>query len=77
MTIEHQIITDEDGQPTAAIIPWEMFQVIQAEIEVKAMLERRSQELIEGTVEGIESDELFKRVRERLAERRALASQTA
>ena len=78
MTIEHQIVTDADGKPVAAQIPWDQFQVIKAEMEgdlpldpdTKALLDRRSQELRDGTVEGISSDEMFKRVRKRLEEKR-------
>ena len=78
MTIEHYIVTDKDGKPIAAQIPWDQFQVIKAEMEgdlpldpdAKALFDRRSQELRDGTAEGISSDEMFKRVRERLEEKR-------
>ena len=79
MTITHQIVTDAEGQPTAALIPWDEFEVIQAEVKtglplepaIRSMLERRSQELEEGTVKGISSEEMFKRVRARLEQKRA------
>jgi hypothetical protein len=29
MTIEHQILTDKDGNPVAAQIPWDQFEAIQ------------------------------------------------
>lgn len=79
MTIHHQILTDQDGNPTAALIPWEEFQVIKAEMErnlpldpeTRAVLDRRSRELEDGTVEGIGTEEMFRRVQERLEKKRA------
>jgi hypothetical protein len=78
MTITHQILTDAEGKPVAAQIPWAEFEVIKAELErdlpldaeTRSMLDRRSQELEDGTVEGLDSEEMFRRVRERLDGRR-------
>jgi len=80
MTITHQILTDAEGRPVAAQIPWEEFEMIKAELEgeplldedTRALLDRRSQELEEGTVEGIGNEEMFRRVRKRVDEKRAL-----
>ncbi|MEO0415918.1 MAG: hypothetical protein AAF226_13305 [Verrucomicrobiota bacterium] len=33
MTIEHQIVTDEEGNPTAALIPWREFEAIVKDYE--------------------------------------------
>ncbi|MDF1814072.1 MAG: addiction module protein [Verrucomicrobiales bacterium] len=69
MTIEHQIVTDEDGQPTAAIIPWDQFQRLQAmhaslendkepiSDEFRDELNRRVQGLKDGTNKGIPHEE--------------------
>ena len=65
MTIEHQIVTDEDGKPTAAIIPWDLFQRLKAmhaslendeepiSDEFRDELNRRVQGLKDGTTKGI------------------------
>lgn len=74
MTINHQILTDAEGRPVAAQIPWEEFEAIKAELErdlpldteTRAMLDRRARELEDGTTEGLDSQEMFRRVRERL-----------
>ncbi len=76
MTITHQIVTDAEGKPVAAQIPWDEFQVIKAEIERlendgpldpewKAELDRRSRDLDEGRVEGVSHEEMMSRVREK------------
>jgi hypothetical protein len=59
MAITHQIFTDTVGNPVAAQIPRAEFQVIKAEFErdlplvgeTRAMLDRRSRELEDGSVE--------------------------
>ncbi|MCF6313547.1 MAG: addiction module protein [Verrucomicrobiales bacterium] len=76
MTITYQTLMGEDGEPTAALIPWDEFRVIKAELEVaedtplspewKAELDRRSRELDDGSVKGIPHDEMIERVRETL-----------
>ena len=76
MTISYQTVMGEDGEPTAALIPWEEFRVIRAELEGaedaplspewKAELDRRSRELEDGTVQGVPHDEMIARVRETL-----------
>jgi hypothetical protein len=78
MTITHQILTDAEGNPVAAQIPWAEFEVIKAELErdltldaeTRSMLDRRSQEMEDGSIEGLDSQEMFRRVRERLDGRR-------
>ena len=79
MTIEHQVVTDVDGNPTAALIPWDQFRVLQLEMEHdddaplspewKAEIERRSRELEDGSVEGITHEEMMQRVRGNLEKR--------
>ncbi len=84
MTITHQILTDSEGKPVAAQIPWAEFELIKAELErdlpldpeTRAMLDRRSREMEDGTVEGIGNDELFRRVRQRLDEKRHTGEET-
>ncbi len=74
MAITHQILTDSEGNPVAAQIPRAEFEVIKAEFErglppdaeTRAMLDRRSRELEDGSVEGLDSEEVFRRVREPL-----------
>ena len=78
MAITHQILTDTEGNPVAAQIPWAEFEVIKAEferdlpleVETRAMLDRRSRELEDESVEGLDSEEVFRRVRERLGGKR-------
>ena len=87
MTIEHQIVTDEDGNPTAALIPWEQFQVIRAEIEVdedaplspewRAELDRRMQSIKDGTATLISHDELIDRIQGTLDKCEAERSKSA
>ncbi len=80
MTITHKILTDAEGKPVAAQIPWAEFEVIKAELErdlpldaeTRATLDRRSQELEAGTVEGLDSVKMFRRVRDRLDEKREI-----
>ena len=69
MTIEHHIVTDADGKPVAAQIPWGLFQQLQAlhtEIEEaplsdesKAELDRRVQGLKNGTTKAIPHEEVI------------------
>ncbi len=78
MTIRHQILTDAEGKPVAAQIPWDDFELIKAELErdlpldeeARSVLDRRHRELEEDNVEGLDSQEIFRRVRERLARKR-------
>jgi len=77
MTITYQTLIGEDGEPTAAQIPWDEFRVIKAELEVaedaplspewKAELDRRMQGIKHGTTKGIPHDEVLENVRGRLA----------
>ena len=73
MTISHQTVLDEKGTPTAALIPWEEFQVIKAELEMaedapfspewNAELSRRMEEFRNGTAKLIPHNEVMARVR--------------
>lgn len=75
MAITHKILTDEDGNPVAAQIPWEEFEILQAELEredplskeQRMVLERRFEELKSGEIEGISTEAFFTRARERCA----------
>ena len=83
MTIEHQIVTDADGNPTAALIPWDQFRILKAEMEFdkdvplspawKAEIDRRNQEIEDGTAVGIPHDVVMANMREKLANLRKAA----
>ena len=74
MTITHQILTDADGKPVAALIPWDEFRVIQAELERsenaplapewKTELDRRMETYRNGTARLTPHDEVMEEVRE-------------
>jgi len=74
MTITHQIVTDADGKPVAAQIPWNEFRVIQAELERaddapltpewKAELDRRMENYRNGTAVLTPHDKVMEEVRE-------------
>lgn len=74
MTIHHQTVLDENGNPTAAIIPWDEFRIIKAEMGVpgdaplspewKAELERRMENYRNGTATLIPHEEVMEEVRE-------------
>ncbi len=87
MTISYQTLMGKDGKPTAALIPWEEFRVIRAELEGaedaplspewKAELDRRVQGIKDGTTEGIPRGEVMENVRGRLGQLRKEAKQGA
>lgn len=73
MIIEHQKIVDADGNPTAAVIPWDDFQEFQERLteletndivspEWKDEIANRALEIDEGKVELIDGDEFLKRL---------------
>jgi len=70
MTIEHQMIVDAEGNPTAAVIPWDDFQELLAELEAneivnsewKEEIANRAREIDEGMVELIDGDDFLKRL---------------
>lgn len=76
MTIDHQILTDKDGRPTAALIPWDQFEEIRERLadekgdvlseEYKAELDRRVEGLRNGTTEGISHEEVMEDLRDTL-----------
>ena len=76
MTITHQTLLDEEGKPTAAVIPWDEFKEICDRLEEdddgklspewRSELDRRVREIKEGTVQTIANDEVFAQVREQL-----------
>lgn len=68
MIIEHQIVTDAEGKPTAALIPWDAFEVMRDRLEngtdemtdeFKAELNQRVENLRNGTTKAIPHDELM------------------
>lgn len=75
MTITHRTLLGEDGQPEAALIPWDVFIEIRELIDSdepfnkqeKETLGRRSKELREGTVRGLGLEELKRSVQAKLA----------
>jgi len=76
MTITHQTLLDEEGKPTAAVIPWSQFKEIRDRLEEeddvrlspewRSELDRRVREIKEGTVQTIPNDEVFAQVGEQL-----------
>lgn len=71
MMIEHQKIVDADGNPTAAVVPWEEFEAIRERLEGeeispewKAEIHRRMDSYRAGTAEVIPGDQVFDEVRE-------------
>lgn len=67
MTITHQTVLGEDGRPSAAIIPWDVFQQIRDALddgelsadEIEAMREAERDRL-EGNEEAFESHSAVK-----------------
>ena len=78
MTIEHQIVTDADGNPVAAQIPWDQFEVIQERLadeedevltdEFRAELDQRVENIKNGTSKGIPHDKLMADLRSIIAD---------
>lgn len=78
MTIEHKILTDEDGRPAAALIPWDQFEMIQERLadddevvltdEFRAELNQRVDNIKNGTTKGIPHDELMAELRSMIAD---------
>ncbi|MCB1231358.1 MAG: addiction module protein [Verrucomicrobiae bacterium] len=78
MTIPHQTVFDAEGNPTAALISWDDFQIIRAELEDaedaplspqwRAEIERRVKDVDEGRAKLIPHEEVVTSVREKLQE---------
>ena len=77
MTIEHQIVTDAEGKPTAALIPWDEFEIMRERLEddakemtdeFKAELNQRVENLRNGTTKAIPHDELMANLRSIVAD---------
>lgn len=76
MPITHQTVLGADGEPVAALIPWDEFQVIKAELDPpgdaplsdqwKAELNQRSRDLDNGAATPVGHTEMIDRVRENL-----------
>ncbi len=70
MTITHQTVLGPNGEPTAAIIPWEEFERIQAQLgdasEVSAEwqeeIERRAKEIDKGEVKLVDGRDFLDRL---------------
>jgi len=87
MTIEHQKIVDEDGNPTAAVIPWELFRIIQAELEFdpnapldpdyKSELNRRLESYRDGSAKTLSRDQLMEGIQVTLSKCEADRKKTA
>lgn len=74
MTITYQTLMGENGEPTAALIPWEQFQVIQRKLdeeddgmvisaEWSDELNRRAKDIDEGRVELVDGEDFLRRLR--------------
>lgn len=81
MTITHQTLMDADGNPTAALIPWDEFQAIQKQLceansgedddfelspEWREELNRRTADIDSGRAKLIPHEDVISRVNERL-----------
>lgn len=73
MTINHQTLMDANGNPTAALIPWEEFQAIQQRLgeaanpevdsEWTTEIQKRTTEIDDGTVELVDGEDFLARLR--------------
>ncbi len=83
MQITHEVVTDEAGNPTAAILPWGEFEAIVERLRSyeddsldstwRAELERRRSTIEDGSVHGLSHAEAMIKTREQLAAIRAEA----
>lgn len=73
MTIEHHIVTDKDGKPIAAQIPWDEFEALQERLadeesgdtvspEWTEEIANRAREIDQGEVELTDGDDFLKRL---------------
>ena len=71
MSITHQTVLGENGQPTAALIPWEEFQRIQEYLGEdesfsgvwESEINSRAREIDEGRVELTDGEDFIRRLR--------------
>ena len=77
MTITHQTLMDANGNPTAALIPWDEFEAIQQRLseveradsdsevssEWSAKIHKRATEIDNGTVELVDGNDFLDRLR--------------
>lgn len=74
MTITYQTLMDADGNPTAALIPWDEFEAIQqrlSEVDSDSKVDtdwskeihNRAAEIDNGTVELVDGDDFLNRLR--------------
>lgn len=78
MIIDHQILTDKEGRPTAALISWDQFEEIRERLadeqegilsdEYKAELNRRVEGLRNGTTKGISHEEVMAELQTMIAD---------
>lgn len=78
MIIEHQIVTDEEGRPTAALIPWDEFEKVRGKLaeescetmpdEIKDELDSRLEGLRSGSKKAIPHNELIADLRSVIAD---------
>ncbi|MEO0416073.1 MAG: hypothetical protein AAF226_14090 [Verrucomicrobiota bacterium] len=71
MTIEHQIVTDADGNPIAAQIPWTEFEKLKQQIDGYELdrewsneLHKRAEEIDHGEVDLVEGEDFLKRLKD-------------
>ena len=73
MTIEHHIVTDKDGKPIAAQIPWDEFEALQERLadgesgetispEWTEEIKNRAREIDQGEVELTDGDDFLERL---------------
>jgi PHD/YefM family antitoxin component YafN of YafNO toxin-antitoxin module len=70
MTITHQTLLDHEGKPTAALIPWDEFEVIRdrladedISLEWSEAIGKRADEIDKGEVELIDGEDFLQRLR--------------
>lgn len=70
MIINHQILTDAEGRPVAAQIPWDEFEVIRdrldedsVSVEWRDVIAKRALEIDKGEVELVDGEDFLQRLR--------------
>lgn len=70
MTINHQILTDAEGRPVAAQIPWDEFEAIRDRLDEEGVstewrdeIVKRALEIDKGEVELVDGEDFLQRLR--------------
>jgi hypothetical protein len=57
MTISHQTVLDKDGQPTAAIIPWGVFEELQELVDGSGPTPKEKEAMLEAEADRLSGNE--------------------